>query len=488
MSKTYNLVGGGNVEKSVLVVTVTNGTPTSVTATNGSKTVNLTRQGILPDGYTQLEYLESSGTQYINTGFKMSSGGKTETKAMYIAFSSGQCTVFGCQNAASPWNVCFLRTSGADGTLQFYVTEVRIGQSPTVYISTNTVYEATAEYDATTSTSRLSFRHALEDTVATGTNTTSPADYPLFLFACNTAGSVEHQSTARIYYFNAYNASGEPARRMYPARRNSDSVLGMYDTVNNTFYTNAGTGTFIAGPELSWTGNVTTGTWTVTATDGTNSGSVSVTVDTVRVYSLVVGMSELGGDYTKLEYVDGSSLNYASIIFSSFYPVGDNRMIDEFQMLTTPSANAAFIYYYSDSPNINAYCRFQASNSNFAYGPNNSPVNFGSADYQKHTVNFRNKVCTFDGTSYTSSGTPVSSNSTAILRLVFANTNGFQCRHYELKVYDTADTTLIYNLVPAKRNSDSFVGMFDIITGTFFNAVDSPNDGNPISLVAGPAV
>ena len=25
---------------------------------------------ILPDGYTQLKYIESTGTQYINTGFK----------------------------------------------------------------------------------------------------------------------------------------------------------------------------------------------------------------------------------------------------------------------------------------------------------------------------------------------------------------------------------------------------------------------------------
>jgi len=33
-----------------------------------------------------------------------------------------------------------------------------------------------------------------------------------------------------------------------PARRNSDGVLGMYDTVTQTFLTNGGTGDFIAGP------------------------------------------------------------------------------------------------------------------------------------------------------------------------------------------------------------------------------------------------
>lgn len=34
-----------------------------------------------------------------------------------------------------------------------------------------------------------------------------------------------------------------------PAKRNSDNVLGMYDTVSGTFFTNQGTGEFIAGPD-----------------------------------------------------------------------------------------------------------------------------------------------------------------------------------------------------------------------------------------------
>ena len=33
-----------------------------------------------------------------------------------------------------------------------------------------------------------------------------------------------------------------------PAKRNSDNAIGMYDTVTQTFFTNSGTGTFIAGP------------------------------------------------------------------------------------------------------------------------------------------------------------------------------------------------------------------------------------------------
>jgi hypothetical protein len=40
-------------------------------------------------------------------------------------------------------------------------------------------------------------------------------------------------------------------RNFLPARRISDGVIGLYDIINNQFYTNAGSGNFIAGPALT---------------------------------------------------------------------------------------------------------------------------------------------------------------------------------------------------------------------------------------------
>jgi len=37
-------------------------------------------------------------------------------------------------------------------------------------------------------------------------------------------------------------------RNMIPCYRRSDLKPGMYDTVNNVFYTNSGSGEFILGP------------------------------------------------------------------------------------------------------------------------------------------------------------------------------------------------------------------------------------------------
>lgn len=40
-------------------------------------------------------------------------------------------------------------------------------------------------------------------------------------------------------------------RNFIPAKRNSDNAIGMYDTVTGTFYTNSGTGDFVAGAAIA---------------------------------------------------------------------------------------------------------------------------------------------------------------------------------------------------------------------------------------------
>ena len=61
-----------------------------------------------------------------------------------------------------------------------------------------------------------------------------------YLFWVNGGTSV-NKFALRIYYFECDNI------KCYPAMRNSDNVVGMYDIGRNQFLTNAGTGTFIYG-------------------------------------------------------------------------------------------------------------------------------------------------------------------------------------------------------------------------------------------------
>ena len=54
-----------------------------------------------------------------------------------------------------------------------------------------------------------------------------------------------------IYLFNNLFVEYESnilVRNFVPCYRKSDNIIGMYDTITRTFYTNKGTDTFIKGP------------------------------------------------------------------------------------------------------------------------------------------------------------------------------------------------------------------------------------------------
>ena len=56
----------------------------------------------LPSGYKQLEYIESSGTQYIDTGIVASSGFEVEIKLKANSHNNF-CGIIGAHNDSSPY-------------------------------------------------------------------------------------------------------------------------------------------------------------------------------------------------------------------------------------------------------------------------------------------------------------------------------------------------------------------------------------------------
>lgn len=76
----------------------------------------------------------------------------------------------------------------------------------------------------------------------------------ILIFCGEVAGTpnLSQAVSARLYFCKIYD-NGSLVRNLIPAK-NSSGTLGLYDAVNNVFYTNAGTGTFTAGPiaTTSW--------------------------------------------------------------------------------------------------------------------------------------------------------------------------------------------------------------------------------------------
>ena len=53
-----------------------------------------TMKDLLPSGYLPLEYIESTGTQYINTGFKPTNNTSIETKILYKSVTNSSYISF----------------------------------------------------------------------------------------------------------------------------------------------------------------------------------------------------------------------------------------------------------------------------------------------------------------------------------------------------------------------------------------------------------
>lgn len=81
---------------------------------------------------------------------------------------------------------------------------------------------------------------------------TAVAAYPLYIFGTNDAGPNVANAKCRIYAIRFIDKQTNiNIGNFIPCYRKSDGEIGMYDTVTDTFYTNAGTGTFTKGADIN---------------------------------------------------------------------------------------------------------------------------------------------------------------------------------------------------------------------------------------------
>lgn len=187
----------------------------------------------LPSGYTQLEYLQSTGTQYIDTGFKPNQDTRVVCKTV-CQVSSAANWVYGARTSNSSNQYTFLGASAGTYASGFATAAVYFPSS------LNTTNPIVVDKNKTVTT--INGGNAATNTAATFT-----APVNLALFAVNTNGTISY-GKVKLYYVQIYD-NGTLIRNMVPVK-NSSGTLGMYDTVNGVFYTNAGSGTFTAGADI----------------------------------------------------------------------------------------------------------------------------------------------------------------------------------------------------------------------------------------------
>lgn len=184
-------------------------------------------QVTLPSSYTQLEYLQSTGTQYIDTGVVGSSNTRVVVDFAITGLGSGTTFVFGAQGTDSVRYTLGITSAGVFRS--DYGTEMTSGSA----VALNTRYRADKNQNVCNINDST-----ITSTVQTFTGTTS-----IYLFA-RSYSSLSY-SQIKLYSCQIYSGS-TLIRNMVPAK-NSSGTVGLYDTVNGAFYTNAGSGTFTAG-------------------------------------------------------------------------------------------------------------------------------------------------------------------------------------------------------------------------------------------------
>lgn len=207
----------------------------------------------LPNGYQEVEYLESTGTQYIDTGLHITTNyAKVKAKITPLDWDGSNPNRRGWGVQSSSDN-CFtswdnsVEGSGSvhpDGWLALGSSWYFNKTSSTFF---NTTLGQPYEMDFTANNGTAIGSYAGETFNNSYSGTLINSSRSIYLFDCN-AHYVHVPTSSKIYYFELETAEG--SRNLIPCYRKSDSVAGMYDLVNNVFYTNAGTGTFAVGPNV----------------------------------------------------------------------------------------------------------------------------------------------------------------------------------------------------------------------------------------------
>ena len=227
----------------------------------------------IPDGYTQLEYLSSGGSQYIDTGFTHSS--PNIRGEVFVSFASDvsnnkNMNIMGNQEKSTGhtgysvgWNKFFkLWTESSNSRLN----------GPDYALTAGTVHKLI--FELTDTTRSLTYADQTVSDTFTGGNIVGSKN--IFLFDSGTRESNRYFN-GRIHKISLYE-DDVLVHEFVPVIRNNDSVVGIYDITTNTFMTNSGTGSFGAGPAMDNTAGtcVDVGAGYYSAAQMTNYGSTGV--------------------------------------------------------------------------------------------------------------------------------------------------------------------------------------------------------------------
>ena len=484
--------------------------------------------------YQVLKYLESSGTQAIDTGVKF--GGTTRLALRMQTLNGITDGMIGAIDAC---------TSGGHDRFHFNVIINNNAQELHVYalhldnsILIKNVDGAWHEWDIDKFRGRI-FKDSSEiAAISSGpAYTDAKADHStLWLFGRNSnTPSLRQYAKVRIST-TVIMQEGNLERQLIPCRRLSDNELGMYDLVHREFLTNIGTGSFAAGPEglgcaeippqiysgqseicpevvvrnagqtrvegvdytVSYSDNTAIGIGKATITgigDYADCGSVVVR------FAIVPEEAKLPGKYQRVAWLE-STKGGGQVIDTLVHPTGGTRMEIYFQAPYLAEMNQFGVIYDKGS---SIYERFHFGGNGegqkvFAGLGTWSTTNFDYArDWTMLVVRAMN-----DRGYFSMNGVMLAeSDSTGAFSpaenmpiwLFGRNSNVESLKRYsacrlmyaDIREGDSNPPTLTHRLVPCRRIADGELGVYDTVARQFLYDTGRAARG-AAAFVAGPDV
>lgn len=190
-------------------------------------------QSRLPVDYIELQYIQSSGTQYIDTQYKPNNNTRVQCK--FELLESGRAYgIFGSRIGYQ--NTAFDLFANGQNSSKYFQDDYGPNVNAPI-ASALGIYEIDKNKNVTN----------INGNVHTFPSSAFQCNYNMYVLGINTSGSSNNQlGSLKIYNCQIYD-NGTLIRDFVPCKT-VEGTVGLYDIVNQTFYTNAGTGSFIAGP------------------------------------------------------------------------------------------------------------------------------------------------------------------------------------------------------------------------------------------------
>ena len=198
----------------------------------------------LPEGYTQLEYIESTGTQYIDTGYT----NNTPKTGYYIKYQnsknhSGDDVIMGVLNP----NRC-LGVKNLKAVTYWKEAGTGFDGSTSVPILQSDIVEAWLNYK-NNNKRQININEEMS-TLEDVSNVTTTNNLPCLIFGASYGNIVYGRSNGLRVFSAKISENNELVRDFIPCYRKSDGEIGLYDLVENKFYSSNSETEFIAGNEI----------------------------------------------------------------------------------------------------------------------------------------------------------------------------------------------------------------------------------------------